>query len=403
MSTPWARVIKVSDFADNAIGLFHTTGASLPRRADKYRPLLPVLREFVLPLGASTCSEPESPRIVQDYGLISAIPPLSGAKWLLRAHTFAMGGFDRGFDHDNGSERDRPAEAEALGDSTVRGGEPRIAVETRTRGEAYADLRQIVESGWDRGRRYEAPHGELAMFRAERAGLPEVSSAEADRYVERHRAGRPWLQAAERASPEALRIIVAADQGGGHGHIRHEGWVTEEASMRRVAYLEDPAQLDPDKRRAGIDGLRSGSRNHICADISSRITDPDAFATALARGAGHPDVRAALSTPYDRRQLPRPVWVPIAELLGSDGHKACTGWQLEPAAGSVKTAMENRRAWRAAIADGRRPEAPEPRTRPVPTFEGGTIAFVISSNRQRDGYEIASLFPRPPVYDFPAR
>ena len=25
----------------------------------------------------------------------------------------------------------------------------------------------------------------------------------------------------------------------------------------------------------------------------------------------------------------------------------------------------------------------------------GTIAFVISSNRQRDGYEIASLFPRP--------
>jgi hypothetical protein len=82
---------------------------------------------------------------------------------------------------------------------------------------------------------------------------------------------------------------------------------------------------------------------------------------------------------------------------------ACTGWQLEPVAGSVKTAMENRRAWRAAIADGRRPEVPEPRTRPVPTFEGGTIAFVISSNRQRDGYEIASLFPRPPVYDFPAR
>ncbi len=310
-----------------------------------------------------------------------------------------MGGFDRG----NGSERDRPAEAEALGDSSVQGGELRIAVETRTRGEAHADLRQVVMSGWDRNHRYQSPHGELAMFRTERAGLPPVSSEEAVRYVERHRAGRPWLEAAERASPEGLRIIVAADQGGGHGHIRHEGWATEEASMRRVAYLEDPAQLDPGKRRRGIDGLRPGGRHHGCADMSSRIVDPDAFATALARGAGHPDVRAALSTPYDRRQLPRAVWVPIADLLGSDGHKACTGWQLEPVAGSVKTAMENRRAWRAAIAGGRLPEVPEPRARPVPTFEGGTIAFVINSNRQRDGYEIASLFPRPPVYEFPAR
>jgi hypothetical protein len=46
--SPWARVIKVSDVPDNAVGLFHTTGASLPRRAGKYRPLLPVLRKFVL-------------------------------------------------------------------------------------------------------------------------------------------------------------------------------------------------------------------------------------------------------------------------------------------------------------------------------------------------------------------
>jgi hypothetical protein len=33
---------------DNAVGLFHTTGASLPRLADKYRPLLPVLRSLIL-------------------------------------------------------------------------------------------------------------------------------------------------------------------------------------------------------------------------------------------------------------------------------------------------------------------------------------------------------------------
>jgi 5'-deoxynucleotidase YfbR-like HD superfamily hydrolase len=47
-ASPWARVVKVSDFTDNAVGLFHTTGASLPRRAAKYRPLVPVLRELVL-------------------------------------------------------------------------------------------------------------------------------------------------------------------------------------------------------------------------------------------------------------------------------------------------------------------------------------------------------------------
>ena len=144
------------------------------------------------------------------------------------------------------------------------------------------------------------------MFRAERAGLPEVSPGEAGHYVERHRAERPWLVASERASPEALRIIVAADQGGGHGHIRHEGWVTEEASMRRVAYLEDPAQLDPGRRRAGIDGLRTGDRNHTCASLSTRITHPDAFGAALARGTAHPDLRAALSMPYDRDSQPRP-------------------------------------------------------------------------------------------------
>jgi hypothetical protein len=41
-------VIKVSDFTDNAAGLFQTTWESLPRRAAKYRPLAPVLREMIL-------------------------------------------------------------------------------------------------------------------------------------------------------------------------------------------------------------------------------------------------------------------------------------------------------------------------------------------------------------------
>jgi hypothetical protein len=79
--------------------------------------------------------------------------------------------FGCGLDRDNGAEREWPTEAAAHGDSTVQCGDPRIAVETRTRGEAYADLRQIVESGWDRHQEFDIPRGELGMFRAERAGL----------------------------------------------------------------------------------------------------------------------------------------------------------------------------------------------------------------------------------------
>jgi hypothetical protein len=47
-ANPWARVIKVSDFTDNAVGLFYTTGPKLPKLAGKYRPLVSPLRELVL-------------------------------------------------------------------------------------------------------------------------------------------------------------------------------------------------------------------------------------------------------------------------------------------------------------------------------------------------------------------
>jgi hypothetical protein len=44
---PWARVIKISDFTDNGVGVIHTAGDRAPRLAAKYRPLVPVLRELV--------------------------------------------------------------------------------------------------------------------------------------------------------------------------------------------------------------------------------------------------------------------------------------------------------------------------------------------------------------------
>jgi hypothetical protein len=45
---PWARVIKASDFTDNAVGIIHTTGPKLAKLARKYGPLVPALRELIL-------------------------------------------------------------------------------------------------------------------------------------------------------------------------------------------------------------------------------------------------------------------------------------------------------------------------------------------------------------------
>ena len=44
---PWARVIKISDFTDNGVGVIHTTPAKAERSARKNRPLVPKLRELV--------------------------------------------------------------------------------------------------------------------------------------------------------------------------------------------------------------------------------------------------------------------------------------------------------------------------------------------------------------------
>lgn len=132
------------------------------------------------------------------------------------------------------------------------------------------------------GRRREAGTGgdEPAQPKTERSRVPGVSFEDADRCIERHRGERPWLQMPAGASPQVRRIIASADMTGG-----------------RAAYLENPAQLDPDKRRCGIDGLKPGaSPKHVCADLAARITSPDAYAAASALGGTlHPDAQAALN------------------------------------------------------------------------------------------------------------
>ncbi|MFE9955304.1 HD domain-containing protein [Micromonospora sp. NPDC005299] len=44
---PWARVIKVSDFTDNGVGVIHTVGPKVARSAAKHRPLVPVFRDLI--------------------------------------------------------------------------------------------------------------------------------------------------------------------------------------------------------------------------------------------------------------------------------------------------------------------------------------------------------------------
>ncbi|MFR9750202.1 HD domain-containing protein [Nocardia sp. 004] len=44
---PWARIIKLSDFTDNGVGILYATGPAMPKLAAKYRPLTAVYRDLV--------------------------------------------------------------------------------------------------------------------------------------------------------------------------------------------------------------------------------------------------------------------------------------------------------------------------------------------------------------------
>jgi hypothetical protein len=279
---------------------------------------------------------------------------------------------------------DEPGDGGRAGRGVPDAGAVRERIEPRSRDE-YA-------AGLERDANLEV----LRRFEPRRAGLPEVGAGDAAAYLDANEAGRPWLAAARGRPPEVQRVFAALDQGGGHAHIRHEGWVTEEMNELRLRCLEDPAQLDAAKRSAGIDGLLGGDQRHRCGSIATRITDPDAFAVAVTRGAEHPDVRAALQAEFKEKGVPGPVVLPIADLLGPHGHQYCTGWQLEAVDGSMKTARARRDAW--AEARGREDilGGPEPKARPVETFEGGTVNFAFGPNRARTGYEIVTMYVNPP-------
>jgi hypothetical protein len=297
-------------------------------------------------------------------------------------------------DHPDHPHHPRAPDVEAI--------QVRVGLCSRT--EYAADLEQRAVSGWDQrpfrsfaGDRLSGPSDEpletVRRFEPSRAGLPDPGDAVT--YLDARQPERPWLAAARHRPPEVQRLFAALDQGGGHAHIRHEGWVTEEMNRLRVARLADPAQLDPAKRDAGIDGLRSPEKRHRCWETSSRITDPEAFAVAFARGIEHPMVRVALETEFTAKQVPRPVSLRLSDLLGPDGHRYCTGWRLQPVEGSVKAARDNRTVWVDAHARDSELDVPEPTARPIRTFAGGMMVFAFGPTRALDGYEVVTMYPRP--------
>src|SRR5580692_7692447 len=79
--SPWARVIKASDFTDNGVGLIHSTGPRLHRLASKYAPLVPVLQELIA-LPDTPLDAPARQRILAQLGQaadrFAAILPAGG-------------------------------------------------------------------------------------------------------------------------------------------------------------------------------------------------------------------------------------------------------------------------------------------------------------------------------------
>ncbi|MGW7681290.1 hypothetical protein ACWGID_11150 [Kribbella sp. NPDC054772] len=214
----------------------------------------------------------------------------------------------------------------------------------------------------------------------------------AEEYIAKNKDDHPWLEPATDASPAVQRIFSAIDQGSGHAHIRHGPMGDDQLYADRVARLQDPAQTDTVKREAGVDGLKP-NKMHRCSWEATRIHDATAFAAAFAAAVELPEVQSALATPLGSTiEPPDTVKVPIAELLGPDGHKFCSGYRLE----GGPEAMQSRKEWLQAHAQGGDlSNIPEPRSERIESFEGGHAVIRFKPNDK--GYEIGTLFVEPPA------
>jgi hypothetical protein len=238
------------------------------------------------------------------------------------------------------------------------------------------------------------PREALERFDPTRAGLRDISAREAADYIAANAESRPWLGPAIGHDPVVQRMIAAIDQGQGHFLERHGPFVDEDMLVRRVTRLEDPAQLDPVARANATDAFRD--RVHACPDTATAFNDVVAFAAAFARAGEHPDLRRALDTPFDPDARPERVSIPLSDLLGPDGDRYVAGFRLEPVAEGLQAAWDQRAAWvEANRAPDREPDVPEALATPVRSFRRATVDFFFQANRERNGYEVSTMFVEP--------
>jgi hypothetical protein len=153
-----------------------------------------------------------------------------------------------------------------------------------------------------------------------------------------------------------------------------------------------------DPRRANLPELTPG-KDHKCAEVATRIADPEAFATAFARGIEHSKVRAVLDQPFQKGLKPGSVEIPLVDLLGPEGHRFCSGRRLREVGNSMDAALDCRSAWVDAYRKGARPDVPAPVSVPIESFEGATVLFAFHANRTRTGYEVLTMYVNPPEDD----
>ncbi|MFI5734031.1 hypothetical protein ACIA49_28205 [Kribbella sp. NPDC051587] len=218
-----------------------------------------------------------------------------------------------------------------------------------------------------------------------------VDKANAVAYVAANKEQRPWLAPVSDCEPEVQSVYASLDQGAGHAHIRHGPMGDDKMYADRVARLEDPAQSDPELRAQSADGFRA-SDLHYCAEFATRVHDARAFAAVVVVLSEEPKVRQALETGWNDVQ-PHPIVIPIADVLGPNGHEYCSGFRLK---GDWPQSKLERKQWARARAAGQDlGDLPEPRAERIPTFEDGHFVVQFKRNDSARRYEINTIFAEP--------
>ena len=135
-------------------------------------------------------------------------------------------------------------------------GAARDLIEPRSRAEYSADLER---------------HVALVSFEPRRAGLPDVSIKDATEYLDMHLLERPWLSVARGCPPEVQRLFAALDQGRGHAHIRHEGWVKTQYVFSGVSQaLSCRVRCEPENFSTFV-RLDGGSGVHLTSMLENDL------------------------------------------------------------------------------------------------------------------------------------